>query len=62
VKEAGVKFPFETNSVTAIGLGQCEYSLQVIDGCRLQTIDVWIPLAPKSNKPIGHKGNVLKKV
>jgi histidinol phosphatase-like PHP family hydrolase len=60
-KAAGAKFTFGTNNAAANDLGRCEYAIQMIDECKLQANDFWIPLSPGSTKAIDRKGDILKK-
>jgi len=60
-KEAGCKFTFGTNNARAGDLGRCEYGLQMIEACRLQAGDFWVPLAPGSTKAVERKGDILRK-
>ncbi len=59
-KAAGSKFTFGTNNATGNDLGRCEYAIQMIDECRLQPNDFWVPLAPGSTKAVERKGDILK--
>lgn len=42
-KEAGVKFTFGTNNVTAESLGRMDYAIEMIGELGLTPADMWIP-------------------
>jgi histidinol phosphatase-like PHP family hydrolase len=58
-KAAGCKFTFGTNNTNAEDLGRSEYGLKMIDECKLQWNDFFVPGAfwPKA---IDRKGDLLK--
>jgi histidinol phosphatase-like PHP family hydrolase len=60
-KEAGCKFTFGTNNSGPGDLGRCEYALQLVEQCKLNSSDFFVPLATGSTKAIDRKGDVLKK-
>jgi hypothetical protein len=58
-KAAGCKFTFGTNNATANDLGRCEYGLRMVDECRLQWQDFFVPEA-WGPKAIARRGSALK--
>jgi histidinol phosphatase-like PHP family hydrolase len=42
-KEAGVKFTFGTNNVTAESLGRMDYAIEMIGELGLTPADMWMP-------------------
>ena len=59
-KEAGCKFTFGTNNSGPADLGRCEYALQMVEDCKLTSVDFFTPLAVGSTKAIERKGDRLK--
>jgi hypothetical protein len=58
-KAAGCKFTFGTNNGSAADLGRCEYGLRIVDECRLQWQDFFLPGA-WGPKAIERRGDALK--
>lgn len=58
-KEAGCKFAFGTNNTGPADLGRCEYGLRMIDECKLEWQDFFVPGAwwPKA---LERKGGALR--
>jgi hypothetical protein len=58
-KEAGCKFSFGTNNASADDLGRCEYSLKLVESCKLAGQHFFVPGAgwPKA---VERKGDVLR--
>lgn len=54
-KEAGCRFTFGTNNSGPGNLGRCEYSLQLVNECKLAPEDFFMPLAVGSTKAIERK-------
>jgi hypothetical protein len=46
-KAAGAKFTFGSNNTGPQDLGRCEYGLEMIDRCKLEARDFWLPPAPR---------------
>jgi hypothetical protein len=57
-KAAGAKFSFGTNNTGPADLGRCEYGLQMIDECRLESTDFFFP--GEQAKAIERKGSALR--
>jgi histidinol phosphatase-like PHP family hydrolase len=58
-RAAGCKFTFGTNNGTASDLGRSEYGLRMVDECRLQWQDFFVPGA-WGPKAIERRGDGLK--
>jgi histidinol phosphatase-like PHP family hydrolase len=58
-KEAGCKFTLGTNNTSPNDLGRSEYGLRLIDECKLESPDFFVPQAwwPKA---VERKGDTLK--
>jgi hypothetical protein len=46
-KAAGAKFTFGTNNTGPADLGRCEYGWQMVDECKLEAKDFWLPKTPR---------------
>jgi hypothetical protein len=58
-KEAGCKFSFGTNNARADDLGRCEYSLKMVEACKLAGQHFFVPGAGLP-KAVERKGEVLR--
>ena len=57
-KAAGAKFTFGTNNAGPEDLGRCEYGLRMVEECKLEWQDFFVPLA--GPKAIERKGGALQ--
>jgi hypothetical protein len=46
-KAAGAKFTFGTNNTGPNDLGRCEYGWQMVEACKLDAKDFWLPKTPR---------------
>lgn len=46
-KAAGAKFTFGTNNTGPNDLGRCEYGWQMVEACKLDARDFWLPKTPR---------------
>ena len=60
-KEAGCRFTFGSNNTGEGFPGRCEYGLQMIEECKLQPQDFWVPLVPGTTRAVDRKGDILRK-
>ena len=54
-KAEGVKFSFGTNNAGANDLGRCEYGVEMVERCKLQWSDFFVP-RPKGDRAIDRRG------
>jgi hypothetical protein len=59
-KAAGAKFTFGTNNAGPDDLGRCEYGLRMVEECKLEWQDFFVPL--EGPKAIERKGEALRAV